>query len=135
MVGCDDFSGCLEKSTPQVAVLNPLSDDHQVLRQSLLPGLIRALKYNQDRGQTDVWLYELGRTYEHVSEASSKNTGVDEQFHIAGIIAGTRQLNSWQQAGASSAPSACLSIAQSSLMNTGFYMAKGIVENVLKSLP
>lgn len=46
-----------------VQVLNPLSKDHQYLRQSLVPGLLGALAYNLDRGQKTVWLYETGRVY------------------------------------------------------------------------
>ena len=40
-----------------IKVLNPLSPDHQILRQSLLPGLINAAKYNHDRGEENVWLF------------------------------------------------------------------------------
>lgn len=45
-----------------VEVLNPLSKDHQLMRQSLVPGLINACGYNQDQG-TRVWLFEYGRVY------------------------------------------------------------------------
>ncbi len=121
LVGLDDFSGQKTKSASQVAVLNPLSDEHQVLRQSLVPGLIKALKYNQDRGQGDVWLYEVGRTYEQVDSASDRQTGVNERLHVSGIIAGGRQLNTWQQTSEVNSDSS-------------FYAAKGIVQNVLQRL-
>ena len=40
-----------------VRVLNPLSNDHELMRQSLVPGLVAACAYNQDRGRKDVWLF------------------------------------------------------------------------------
>ncbi len=46
-----------------ISVLNALSPDHQILRQSLLPGLLNALKYNHDRGEENVWLFEMGFAY------------------------------------------------------------------------
>ena len=101
-----------------VYVLNPLSADHQVLRRSLLPGLIQAAAYNVSRGQHKVRLFELGRIYEKSSD-SRYGTGVVEPFMVAGILLGDRNERSWQQA---------------SDKNLDFYQVKGIVENLLRSL-
>lgn len=84
--------GDLAESDSVVRVLNPLSKDHQVLRQSLVPGMIDAVKYNLDRGVKDVWLFETGRSYERVadkSEADKWATGVAEKTLVAGIITGS----------------------------------------------
>jgi phenylalanyl-tRNA synthetase beta chain len=48
----------------QVATLrHPLSSDMNVLRPSLLPGLLDALRHNAARQNTDVALFEIGRVF------------------------------------------------------------------------
>ena len=46
-----------------VALANPLSADLAVMRSSLLPGLIEALKYNRNRQQERVRLFETGLVF------------------------------------------------------------------------
>lgn len=48
---------------PPVILANPLSQEASALRSTTLPSMLRALGWNLDRGQTDVRLFELGRTY------------------------------------------------------------------------
>jgi phenylalanyl-tRNA synthetase beta chain len=52
---------------------NPISADMAAMRPSLLPGLLSAIKRNQDRGQPSIRLFELGQRYradgEHPSAA------------------------------------------------------------------
>jgi phenylalanyl-tRNA synthetase beta chain len=52
---------------------NPISADMAAMRPSLLPGLLGAVKRNQDRGQSSIRLFELGQRYrgdgEHASAA------------------------------------------------------------------
>jgi phenylalanyl-tRNA synthetase beta chain len=51
-------------STGQIAGLrHPLSSDMNVLRPSLLPGLLDALRHNSARQNTDVALFEIGRVF------------------------------------------------------------------------
>ncbi len=46
-----------------VRVKNPLRDEESILRTSLLPGLVRALRYNHSHGASDVALFEVGRVF------------------------------------------------------------------------
>ena len=46
-----------------VALANPLSSDMDVLRPSLLPGLIHSLRHNASRKNHDVALFEIGRVF------------------------------------------------------------------------
>ena len=46
-----------------VRLLNPLSADLAVMRPSLLPGLIEALRHNRARQQERVRLFEIGRVF------------------------------------------------------------------------
>lgn len=108
-----------------VEVLNPLSDEHQVLRKSLLTGLVRACLYNQDRGQMDVWLFEVGRVYRACGTADSKNPGCLEELKVAAIVSGQPDRGSWA---AEKHP------GQAGADLKAFYAAKGAIENLIERL-
>lgn len=46
-----------------VEVRNPLRDEESLLRTSLLPGLLRALRYNVSRGVASAALFEIGKVF------------------------------------------------------------------------
>jgi phenylalanyl-tRNA synthetase beta chain len=46
-----------------VFLLNPLSEDLAAMRQSMIPGLLDTIRYNQNRQQPDLALFEWGKTY------------------------------------------------------------------------
>jgi len=46
-----------------ISLANPLVADESILRTSLLPGLLKAVSYNQSHRNGAVSLYELGRVY------------------------------------------------------------------------
>jgi phenylalanyl-tRNA synthetase beta chain len=46
-----------------VEVENPLDRSESILRTSLLPGLLKSVRFNVDRQQPDVRLFEIGRTF------------------------------------------------------------------------
>jgi phenylalanyl-tRNA synthetase beta chain len=48
---------------PPVILANPLSQEASALRSTTVPSMLRALGWNLDRGQTNLRLFELGRTY------------------------------------------------------------------------
>lgn len=113
-----------------VRVLNPLSEDHQVLRQSLIPGLVKAAVYNQDRGRKDVWLFEVGRAYIRNGQSPTESdTGVDEHTRVAGFVTGAR---SGGVPGATSQSNGGSS--QRLHQQLDFYAAKGIVENLARTI-
>ena len=53
-----------------MALANPLSSDMDVLRPSLLPGLIHSLRHNVSRKNYDVALFEIGRVFTSVADAA-----------------------------------------------------------------
>lgn len=128
LVGLQDLAESPDGQSGQgssVRVLNPLSEDHQVLRQSLVPGLIRAVAYNQDRGRRDVWLFEIGRVYRRRGQSTVKEPGAVEERRVAGVICGDKARSIWQEgpAGGSKQDQA-----------QGFFRAKGVVEALLERL-
>jgi phenylalanyl-tRNA synthetase beta chain len=55
---------------PAVLLANPLSQDASALRSSAAPSMVHALRWNLDRDQNDVRLFELGKTYAWASNAT-----------------------------------------------------------------
>lgn len=115
-----------------VRVLNPLSDEHQVLRLSLLPGLIKALAYNQSHGTDNVWLYEIGLRYRRPAEKTAAtsdkaDTGTVEELLVSAAITGENALSTWDA-------SAHRNGAGAGHQATQFYLLKGVVENLCAKL-
>jgi len=52
--------------TPLVKVLNPLSTDLNVMRNSMLFGGLESLSYNINRKQADLKFFEFGKTYQTI---------------------------------------------------------------------
>ncbi len=46
-----------------ISIRNPLSRDQEILRSTLLPGILGAVAWNKNRNVTDVKIFELGRVY------------------------------------------------------------------------
>jgi phenylalanyl-tRNA synthetase beta chain len=80
---------CRTKNEELVLLANPLSSDMDVLRPSLLPGLIHSLRHNLARKNQDVALFEIGRTF------LQNNGQVREERHVAIAITGQRALPFW----------------------------------------
>lgn len=80
-----------------VEVQNPLSRDQEVMRTSLVPGLVKTVQHNQARGELDVRIFEMGRIYEAKAKADEKSVA-DEQTWLAAALAG-RMDQTWQQGG------------------------------------
>ena len=77
------------KDEEMVALANPLSSDMDVLRPSLLPGLIHSLRHNASRKNYDAALFEIGRVFTNVNGQTKENRSLG----IA--IAGQRALPFW----------------------------------------
>lgn len=83
-----------EEDENSVGVLNPLSSDHKVLRQSLIPGLLQSVKFNIDHGSENPWLFEIGRGYKkkqnnNGDNATGSDTGAIEYPLVACAITGS----------------------------------------------
>jgi phenylalanyl-tRNA synthetase beta chain len=71
---------------PSVVLANPLSQDASALRTSAAPSMIHALRWNLDRDQSEVRLFELGKTY-----AWSATGKPEERFVLALGLTGHRR--------------------------------------------
>jgi phenylalanyl-tRNA synthetase beta chain len=69
---------------------NPISEDLKVMRPSLLPGLLAAVRRNLDRGATSLRLFEIGRRYLRADNGQS-----DERLSLAVVLAGEKTPRGW----------------------------------------
>ena len=56
-----EFGGADE--APAVLLTNPIIDEAAQMRQTLLPGLLKAIQHNINHGSRDVCLFEMGRVF------------------------------------------------------------------------
>lgn len=82
-----------------VRLLNPLSNDLNGMRQTLLFGGLETIAYNQNRKVPDLRLYEFGRIYqvynqEHASEDTLSR--YHEHEMLAFWMTGRREYESWR---------------------------------------
>ena len=99
-------------SKHNVEMLNPLSQDLGVMRQSMLFSGLEAITHNINRRQNRLKFYEFGKTY-HAYEDERK-----EFKHLALLITGNKSPESWRM---NSEPS-------------DFFLLKGIINGLLERL-
>ncbi|MGH9092250.1 MAG: phenylalanine--tRNA ligase subunit beta [Acidimicrobiales bacterium] len=85
---------------PAVRVANPLAADEDVLRRSMLPGLLAAVAHNLDRRQADVRLFEVGTVFTHPDERGRPVARSGVGGGSAAVLPGERELCSLVLAGA-----------------------------------
>ena len=77
------------KEEHNVTMLNPLSNDLSTMRQSLLFSALEAVSYNINRRNSDLKLFEFGKSYHKLEE------GFVENKHLSLTISGNRNAESW----------------------------------------
>jgi len=75
-----------------VLILNPLSNDLAVMRQSLLFSGLEAVSYNINRRNSNLKLFEFGKSYHKLP------SGYDEPKHLTLFTTGNRNEESWTNA-------------------------------------
>ena len=111
-----------------VVLENPMSEDHSVMRTTLLGSLLDSLRRNTSRGIDDVRLFEYGAIYR--PRASSEPTGNPwypvgdpelplERMRIAALMTGRARPASWSDAEPPRAD---------------FFAAKGVLEALMRAL-
>ncbi len=81
-----------------VRLLNPLSTDLNVMRQTLLFGGLESIAYNRNRQNPDIRFYEFGNCYFFDAEKKTEGEPLkeyDEEFHLGLWLSGNSIDNSW----------------------------------------
>ena len=74
-----------------VKILNPLSNDLDVMRQTLLYSGLEAIAYNQNRRNADLKLYEFGKVYHYADNQ------YNEQYRLSVFMTGASRPAQWNQ--------------------------------------
>ena len=74
-----------------VHILNPLSGDLSVMRQSLLLPALESVVFNQNRKNPNLKFYEFGKTY-HI-----KNEKYTEKQRLLILVTGNKEVEQWNQ--------------------------------------
>ncbi len=104
----------VDGGTEQVEVANPIASDQEVLRSSLLPGLLAAVSYNLSRQLRSVKLFEVARIFSPTQDGKLPQ----ESLRIVAVITGPGVESKWPE----------------KERELDFYDIKGIAEHLLKSL-
>ena len=72
-----------------IELANPISADLAAMRRSLWPGLISAAKYNLNRQQSRVSLFEYGLKF------VPQDTDIQQEKMLAGVLTGSRNPEQW----------------------------------------
>jgi phenylalanyl-tRNA synthetase beta chain len=107
-----NLTATLDESN-NVAMLNPLSNDLSVLRQSMLFTTLEAVAYNKNRKASSIKLFEFGKTYHQVGKDRI------EHKHLAIIAEGSVYPDHWTHNGAT---------------EIDFFYLKGVVSGILERL-
>ncbi len=80
-----------------VSILNPLSNELAVMRQTLLFGGLESILYNNNRKKFNIKFFELGKVYQFNKNPDSKETlaNYSEKEHLAIFLSGNVSPESW----------------------------------------
>ena len=92
-----------------INILNPLSNDLSVLRANMLFQGLETIAYNQNRGQSDLKVFEFGKTYHQYSDKR------EEKEWLVAYLTGKQTIGSWS----------------GKAEDAEFFELKGIAENLL----
>ncbi|MFH1995526.1 MAG: phenylalanine--tRNA ligase subunit beta [Candidatus Omnitrophota bacterium] len=96
-----------------LSIANPLSAEQEVMRPSLVPGLLNTVLSNINKGTRDVKCFEIGGVYR---KAANRRGFTEEQY--VGIAMTGRELAAWKQ----------------DIRNCTYFDAKGAVEALFERL-
>jgi phenylalanyl-tRNA synthetase beta chain len=111
---CNSLTKSSYSRNPEQAVriLNPLSSDLDVMRQSLLFSGLEALAYNQNRRNPDLKFYEFGKVYHLHADTYRENS------RLSVFITGLTRPEQWNHP----------------VQNSSFYNLKSVVDGILTRL-
>ncbi|TCS96689.1 phenylalanine--tRNA ligase subunit beta [Hazenella coriacea] len=110
----------IESLNPEVIPVSlalPMSNEHSVLRTTLLPHMIKVAEYNQNHGQERVAIFELGKTF--LTDETILTKQPEERWELAGLLTGAQETTIWKKPEQEA---------------SHFYEAKGILEALFARL-
>lgn len=99
-------------ASKNVELLNPLSQELSVMRQSLIFNILEVIRHNQNRQNADLKLFEFGKTYSYI------NQKYIEEKKLIIAVTGKLEQEQWNN----------------SPKTATFYTIKGLVNSILQRL-
>lgn len=81
-----------------IGLLNPIASQLAVMRTSLLPGLVANIRYNANRKQSRVRVFELGRVFKRdvkINNGPLSVAGIEQPQKLAGAAWGSAVPDQW----------------------------------------
>jgi phenylalanyl-tRNA synthetase beta chain len=75
-----------------VSILNPVSRELELMRTFLLPGLLKNVSYNLNRGVRNLRIFEIGKVFTRGTDGSP-----EERYHIAFLLTGKEREYFWRE--------------------------------------
>lgn len=110
-----------------VKILNPLSSELSVMRQTLLFTGLESISYNLNRRMTNLSFYEIGNTYSFITSQSESNDVTKkyaEKKKLSLFVTGDQHAESWYKASQKSDYHFLKSIAFATLRKAGIALYK-----------
>ena len=110
-----------DKQDTLVHIMNPLSSDLNVMRQTLLYGGLESVAHNANRKNANLRFFEFGNVYTFDSEKNDQENPMQaykEQYHLALWLTGKRVEGAWAHKDE----------------DTSFYELSAYVENILRRI-
>ncbi len=120
-----------------VRVMNPLSADLNVMRQTLLFGGLESIEHNIKRKNANIRFYEFGNCYQYHAENKKEGETLSEfseDYRIGIWLSGNRVENSWAHADEKSSVYELKSYVENMLVRLGINLKKlvfGVLTNDL----
>jgi phenylalanyl-tRNA synthetase beta chain len=83
------MESAIDPGARPLRVLNPIAAQYDVMRTTLLPGLLETLQTNLNRKETRVRVFELGRTFHHAA------AGYAQPVELGGLAFGGAAPEQW----------------------------------------
>ncbi|MCK4905407.1 phenylalanine--tRNA ligase subunit beta [bacterium] len=96
-----------------IKIDNPISEEFEILRYSLIPSLLQVAQENISRGEKDIKVFELCNIHKY-----GKNKLPEENIRLGILLTGDWQQPNWINSG----------------VKSSFYMLKGVIETFFKEL-
>lgn len=106
MINRKDLARSNQTNLQGVSILNPLTQDQEIMRPSMLPSLLSILLFNINRGQKNIKYFEMGKVYTAEGEGD-----------VLGIIMTGLRSDDWRQV---------------EKKKVDYYDLKGAVEQIFK---
>jgi phenylalanyl-tRNA synthetase beta chain len=116
-----------------VKLLNPLSNDLNCMRQTLLFGGLESIAHNSNRKNSDLKFFEFGNCYyfhEERRNAEKILSPYSEDYHLGMWVTGKRVVNSWAHADEKSSVYELKAYVENIFLRLGLDMRSLVVGNL-----